>query len=75
MLKYGLLRWELKLQFKGYRITHNNIITYVLGGWSSYMEGSLSQLFGNKCKEVLERMQRSIISNSLNIARTFKVGT
>ena len=51
--------------FKGYRITQYNIITDVLGGWSSSMEGSLSQLLGNKCKQVLK--------SSLHIVRTFKV--
>ena len=73
VLKYGPLRWELKQQLKGYRLTQYNIITDVLGGWSSSVEVSLSKLLQNKCKEVLKRMQRSIIASSLNIARTFKV--
>ena len=73
VLKYGPLRWERKLQFKEYRITQYSIIIYVLGGWSSSMEGSLSQFLGNRCKEALKRMQRPIISSSLNFARTFKV--
>ena len=46
---------------------------FVLRGWSSSMEESVSQLLANKGKEVLKRMQRSIISSSLDIARTFKV--
>ena len=71
VLKYEPLCWTLKQQFKGYKITRYNIIMDVLGGWSSSMEVSLSQLLGNKCKEVLNRMQRSIIWSSLNIARTF----
>ena len=74
VLKYGPLRWERKLQFKGYsRITQYNIIIYVLGGQSSSMEGSLRQLLGNKREEALKRMQRPIILSSLNISRTFKV--
>ena len=36
--KYELLRWELKQQFREYRITQYNIIIDVLGGWSSPME-------------------------------------
>ena len=56
VLKYGPLCWALKQQFKGYRITHYNIITDVLGGWSGSMEVSLNQLLGNMCKEVLKRM-------------------
>ena len=74
VLKYGLLRWERKLQFKGYsRITQYNIMIYVLGGQSSSMEGSLRQLLENKREEALKRMQRLIILSSLNISRTFKV--
>ena len=53
VLKYGPLRRELKQKFKGYRITQHNIMIDVLGGWSSTMEVSVSQLSGNKCKEVL----------------------
>ena len=53
VLKYEPLCWTLKQQFKGYKITRYNIIMDVLGGWSSSMEVSLSQLLGNKCKEVL----------------------
>ena len=44
----------------------------ILGGWSTSIEVSLSQSLGNKCKEVLKRMQRSIMGSSLKIARTFK---
>lgn len=71
VLKYEPLCWELKQQFEGYKITQYNIVMCVLGGWSSSMEVSLSQVLGNKGKEVLKRMQRSIIWSSLNIVRTF----
>ena len=37
------------------------------------MEISLRQLLGSKSGEVLKRIQRSVISSSLNIAGTFKV--
>ena len=43
-LKYGPLPWELKQQFKGYRITQYNIIIDILGGWSSSIKLSLTQL-------------------------------
>jgi len=43
-LKYGPLPRELKQQFKGYRITQYNIIIDILGGWSSFMKVSLTQL-------------------------------
>ena len=43
-MKYGPLPRELKQQFKGYRITQYNIIIDILGGWSSSMKLSLTQL-------------------------------
>lgn len=51
VLKYGPLRWELKQQFMGHRITQYNIIINVLGGCSSSTEVSLSQLLENKCND------------------------
>ena len=43
-LKYGPLHRELEKHSKGYRITHYNIIIDILGGWSSSMKVSLTQL-------------------------------
>ena len=72
-LKYGPLRWELKAQYKGYKINQYNVIIDVLGGWSVDMERSLRVLLGSSSREVLRLMQRSVISSTLHIARTFKV--
>ena len=72
-LKYGLLRWEMKAQYKGYKINQYNVIIDVLGGWSVDMERSLRVLLGSRCREILRLMQRSVISSTLHIARTFKV--
>ena len=47
VLKYGPL----------YKMTQYNIIIYILGGWSSSVEGSLSQLLGN-------RVQRGVKENA-----------
>ena len=71
--KYGPLRWELKTQYKGYKISQYNVIIDVLGGWSMDMERSLKVLLGSRCREILRLMQRSVISSTLHIARTFKV--
>ena len=74
-LKYGPMRWELKQQYPGYSVEQYNIIVDVLGGWSKEMEDSLKKLLGSKCADVLKRMQKCVISSTLNIARTFKVVT
>ena len=73
-LKYGPLRWELKAQSKVYKINQSNVIIDVLRGWSVDMERSLRVPLGSRCREILRLMQRSVISSTLHIARSFKVG-
>ena len=72
-IKYGPLRWELKQQFPGYDIRQYNIIIDVLGGWSTEVDDAMRELFGARGGEILLRMQRAVISHTLNIARTLKV--
>ena len=74
-MKYGPLRWELKEQYKGYDVHQYNIIMDVLGGWSKETEISVRSMVGQKTTQVLERMQKAVLSATLNIARTFKVVT
>ena len=72
-LKYGPLRWELRQQFPGYEVKQYNIILDVLGGWSRELDVLLRELVGGRCTDVLRKMQRAVLSGTLNIARTFKV--
>ena len=74
-MKYGPLRWELKEQYKGYEVHQYNIIMDVLGGWSKETEISVRSLVGRKTTQVLEKMQKAVLSATLKIARTFKVVT
>ena len=71
-MKYGPLRLELKEQYKGYEVHQYNIIMDVVGGWSKETEISVRSLVGRKTTQVLERMQKAVLSARLNIARTFK---
>ena len=72
--KYAPLRWEIKKQYLGYKITQMNIIVDVLGGFFEGLISSLRKILGAKrSRDVLGRMQKSVLSGSLNIARTFKV--
>ena len=70
--KYGPLQYELKQQFKGYKVEQFNIIMDVLGGYSAHLEENMKRLVGKKSTQVLRNMQKSVISSTLNIARTFK---
>ena len=74
-MKNGPLRWELKEQYKGYDVHQYNIIMDVLGWLSKETEISLQSLVGRKASQVLERLQKTVLSATLNIARTFKVAT
>ena len=73
-LKYAPLRLELKQQYPGYRINQVNIIIDVLGGYSKELYSSVRDLLGaEQSRECLRRMQKSVLSSSLNIVRSFKV--
>ena len=71
--KYGPLCWELKQQFPGYDIQQYNIIIDVLGGWSSELDEAMRELLGARGGEILLRMQKAVISHTLNITCTLKV--
>ena len=68
--KYGPLRYELKQQFKGYKVEQFNIIMDVLGGYSTHLEENLKRPVGKKSNQVLRNMQKSVISSTLNTTRT-----
>ena len=72
-LKYAPLRLELKQQYPGYRINQVNIIIDVLGGYPKELYSSVRDLLGaERSRECLRRMQKSVLSSSLNIVRSFK---
>ena len=57
----------------GYNIRQYNIIIDVLGGWSTEVDEAMREMFGARGGEILLRMQRAVISHTLNIARTLEV--
>ena len=68
--KYAPLRWELKQQCPGYEIKQVNIIIDVLGGYSKEVSTGIKGLLGREIsKEVLKKIQKAILSSSLNITR------
>ena len=69
------VRLLLKQRYNGYRVEQYNVIIDVLGGYSKHLEKSVRKPLGARARSVLERMQKSVISNTLNIARTFKINT
>ena len=71
--KYGPLMWELGERNPGYQVKQYNIIIDVLGGYSADVSQALKELVGEKSANILKKMQRSVISSTLNIARSFKI--
>ena len=73
--KNGPLRWELKQQFPGYEVQQHNIIIDALAGWAWETDPTMHEIVGSRSREVLRKMQKAVLSGTLNIARTFKVAT
>ena len=72
--KYAPLRWEPKEQHRKYTIDQYNIIIHVLGGYYSETRENVIPRFGKtKADKTLLNMQKAVISNTLNISRSFKV--
>ena len=59
----------MKQQYPGYEIKQVNIIIDVLGAWYSteVISGIRGLLGRERSKEVLKKMQKAILSSSLNI--------
>lgn len=47
-------KYELKTQFKGFKIHQHNIILDVLGGYSKELKDTVRQLVGARSKDVLQ---------------------
>ena len=73
--KYQPLRWELTKLYPDYNIVQLNVIMDVLGEWSKKLNVEKSKIFGARSSDVLKRMQKAVLSSSLNIVRSFKVTT
>ena len=71
--KYGSLMWELRERNPGYQVKQYNIIIDVLGGYSADVGQAVKEPVGEKSATILQKMQRSVISSTLNIARSFKI--
>ena len=66
-LKYGPMMWELKQRYNGNRVEQYNVIIDALSGYSKHIERSVGKLLGVRARGVLKQMQKSVISNTLNI--------
>ena len=71
--KYSKLRLELTNRYPEYKVNQYNIIMDVLGGCWKEVEKNIKELVGDKCESIMRQMQKAILSNSLHIARMFKL--
>ena len=67
-----IITYELKEQFKGYKLEQFNIIMKVHGRYSIELEEQMSKSVGRKGSQVLVKMQKTVISSTLNNVLTFK---
>ena len=74
-LKYAPLRYELTKQLPGYSVQQHNIVVDALGGCSASVRSKIKQLFGSRGDSVLRRVQKAVVSRTLNIARNCKIAT
>ena len=74
ILKYAPLRVELKRQHPEYKIRQFNIVIDALGGHSRSLKEELKTLAGlDRYREVFIRMQKTLLSHTLHIAKTYEV--
>ena len=66
--KYGPLMWELREKNPGYQ--WNSLTS---SWYSADVSQAVKELVVEKSATILKRMQRSVISSTLNIARSFKI--
>ena len=69
------MMWELKQRYPGYRDEQYNVTVDILGGYSKHLENSVKKLLGARARGILEQMEKSVLSNTLNIPRTCKINT
>ena len=62
-------------KYPGYTIKQHTIIIDVMGGWSRDVDVFMRELFRGWGEGILGRMQKAVLSNTLNISRTFKIIT
>ena len=63
------MMWELKQRYSGFRVEQYNVIIDMLGGYARHLEKSVKKLLGARARDVLERIHKSVISNTLNICK------
>ena len=59
----------MKQQFPGYEVQQHNSIIDALGGWSREMDTTMHEIVGSRSREVLRKMQKAVLSGTLNIAQ------
>ena len=61
------------MRYPGYCVKQYNIVMDVLGGYSRDVSQALRDLVGEASSKVARRMQKSVITSTLHIARHVKI--
>ena len=71
--KYAPLRAEPKERYPRYQVTQYNIIIDVSGGYSREVKHALKKLVGDGSNSAAFKLQKSVLSSSLRIAKSVKI--
>ena len=61
------------MRYPGYCVKQYNIVIEVLGGYSRDVSQALRDLVGEASSKVVRRMQKSVITSTLHIARYVEI--
>ena len=73
--KYENIIHALKLEYPNYSVDQITIVMDVFGGYSRNLVDNIKKFFSARedIRSIIKNMRRSIISNAVNISRTFKI--
>ena len=75
MNKYERILNALNLEYRDYEVDQITIVMDVFGGYSGNLVDNIKKVFNDRSdiQSIINNMRKSIISNAVNLSRTFKI--
>ena len=75
--KYTDIIQNIKYEEPNYKVDQITLVIDSLGGHSQHLEDNIAKLFPNKLKitSIIKNMQKTVLEQSVQIARRFKLST
>ena len=73
--KYVRIQQNLKFEYRDYDVDQITLVMDVFGGYGQDLPDNISKVISNKetVASIITSMQKSIVSSSANLSRTFKI--